>query len=347
VLASVDATLIEPPEPGQAFSLARVTDPTRDQIVDLAVSDDYVFFAASWDGVYRIPKYGGTLSAVEVEADANVIALAANHDRVFWSHNTFGQNDRVSQSIRTRAAAGGPIGQLPQGAVLGGSTNFTHVMRADDEHVYMIAESTAGASLDSVVQLSISGGEPLVVPVLDDPSQQLFPSWVPDYPFLYLTRCASGTPSCTNVRRSLLDGSEEKLAEETGAVVAVDEDFVYLRGEEKLQRLSKADKTLTTVAEIGNLPNGFVEADATHLYFLSFGSDTGAQLLSVPKAGGTPTLVSADPRLNRGVWRMAQDEQYLFVLVGPTFNAQQGEVGTEILAFPKVPQLAPREPRAD
>jgi len=104
-LGKLDATSIAPSDSFQAYSLARVKDGDG-EIEDLVVSDDYVFFIAFWQGIYRMPKYGGDVELIEQSRKANIIALAANHEQVFWQRFA-GSDEQSHFDLHLQAIAGG------------------------------------------------------------------------------------------------------------------------------------------------------------------------------------------------------------------------------------------------
>jgi hypothetical protein len=97
-----------PLDPGQARPVVRSLDGVHG--IDLiAISDDYLFFASDWNGVYRIPKYGGNVDEVEEHRDGIIRGLAANDREVFWVPVHFGARPEGQLDLRRRAVEGGQV----------------------------------------------------------------------------------------------------------------------------------------------------------------------------------------------------------------------------------------------
>ena len=332
-----DGELEAPPGPGQGYSLVRRTDGNH-QTTHIAVSDDYVFFTSDWQGLYRVPKYGGAIEAVEADSHALVQGVATNGSDVFWTHATFGANDAPHIKLKRRSATGGPITVIKEGVFGTGGANYTSNLLADATNVYALDSTFIWA-------LPLDGGQATQIAFSEDPLSPVHsgPDWVPDYPAIYVSTCFSAT-TCSLVKTDLPSGNSQNLLPLQGGLVgdsveAVDESHIYLVKNQRVSSVSKSDLSTTDLftPEPGQTVYWFLLVDATNVYFVSYGgTQAGWQLRAVPKAGGPAQVVGWGSQLDHGIWEIAQDDQFLFVLAGPTTNTF-GPIGNEILAFPKSP----------
>jgi hypothetical protein len=334
-LGKLDATSIAPSDSFQAYSLARVKDGDG-EIEDLVVSDDYVFFIAFWQGIYRMPKYGGDVELIEQSRKANIIALAANHEQVFWQRFA-GSDEQSHFDLHLQAIAGGAQRDLSSVRSLSFGRNYSNTLRADAEHVFMISQ-------DSVIALPIDGGAPeqFATPELTpDDEVPSSPIWVLDYPALFMTRCANSEVDCPLLRTDFTTGVTASVGPipAGSAALAVDEAFVYVTDNKRMWRLAKSDFSRTQVYESDDQDESLSRemlVDAENVYFMSYGS-SGPQLRAVPKAGGVARLIGGGPQLAGGSWKLAQDDAFVFILSGPIRQTDGNWGGNEILAFPKAP----------
>ena len=152
----IDSSLKTPLKPGEAYSLARVTD-DKYWISSIAVSDNYLFLATSWQGVYRMPKYGGALTAVE-EDDKAVGRVAANRDTVFWNRTTFGSGDAPHTQVRQQPAAGGATSTLQEGDFGPFGTNLYPTLVATGDALYMMRSDRPGDFSQRLDRISLRDG---------------------------------------------------------------------------------------------------------------------------------------------------------------------------------------------
>jgi hypothetical protein len=325
-VGTLDATLIDPTSAGEAYSLVRATGDY--EIQDMAISDDYVFFGTLFQGIYRSSKYGGELDAFEPDGDN--AALAASRDRLFWTH----PRSDISLQLRTRAAAGGATSVLIDQHWPNGFAGHSHFMLADAQHVYL-------AAVDSVVAIPVDGGEAISVPLTEsNPAERdaRSYSWVPDAPALYASNCGFSDQPCPLMQGDLLTGTTRPVAElhPGQAVVAVDETSLYLQDQHRIWRTSKTDFSSTSIFESSSPTDSVQElqVDDTDVYFITVGQ-AGWQLRAVPKSGGPSRVIGSGAQLSRGVWRMLQDEQFIFILAGADRAVDGSLFSNELLVFPK------------
>lgn len=322
---------------GQGYTLVTTNDHSH-EIAQIAVSDDYLFFSIEWHGLYRMPKYGGAIEPVDADTNATFTGIASNGSDVFWRRSTFGPNDEPHVKIERRAAAGGAVTVMAEQAS-SLQTSFNPGMLSDTTNIYV-------QQPDLISVLPFDGGAASEIPVAPHPAgAPWYGSWVPDYPSFYLSGCTA-SDSCALSRIDLSTGaSENLLALDAGVysdiVGAVDASSVFMIKNRHIISLSKADLTLTDVftPQPDEYVFWFLLVDASNVYFITYGTPAGWQLRSVPKSGGpsggTAQLLGGGEQLARGVWGVAQDRQFVFVLAAPPDIAL--ETGNAILAFPKVP----------
>ena len=147
-----DTELRVPFNPGAGAPLVRTIGPDH-LIANMALSDDYLFVTAQWDGIYRLPKYGGAVEAVATDPNAQFNALAANARDVFWVEVRFGPKDELHQKLLRRTAAGGPISTMR-------SDDFAGVLALDD--AYIVLSGGRGPGHDAI---SLADGTTVPVPV--------------------------------------------------------------------------------------------------------------------------------------------------------------------------------------
>src|SRR5262249_33437660 len=89
-------------QPGASGTLVELTDQTH-QIFAMALSANYVYFAVPWAGLYRMPKYGGDVFAVQEDAHGLFDQVATNGGHVFWDYVTFDEHDFPYTRIQSQA----------------------------------------------------------------------------------------------------------------------------------------------------------------------------------------------------------------------------------------------------
>ena len=345
---ALDDSLHAPLGPGEGYSVARVHEGPGDtyEIEHLAVSDDYLFYSINWRGLVRSPKYGGDWDWVDQDSRAEVEGVTANASEVFWVRSTFGPGDAPYTKLERRAAAGGPVGLLKDGGI--GTQNSYSV-----SGVIVEGNTLYALDVDRAVVWAFprEGGAPTQISfaALTDPaaSEPLFPNWVPDGPAVYFSTClGSPSPTCALWKADATSGSLTNLlplqAGPAGdSVQAVDDAFLYLVKGGHIVRMAKTDLTLSDVyiPETGQAVSAPVLLDDNNVYFLSYGPAT-VQLLKVPKTGGQAQPIGWGKQLEAGVWEMAQDTAFVYVLVGPTTDSSGNIAGNQILMFPKTPASA-------
>jgi hypothetical protein len=333
-LGRLDASLGAPKKPGEAYSLVR-TSSDKDQIVSISVSDNYLFFATSWKGVYRLPKYGGPVEPVEEDADA-VATVAANRDSVIWSRTTFGSGDAPYTQIKKRAAAGGASSIVLEASFSLPEINGNARMSATNNAVYLMSQDNGGLAPIEYRRLSLSGGAPttlLSIPDLD----QLPEAWLFQDDTLYYSQQEAGV---TKLLQAKSDGSGTieiaASASIGGSPLGADANSLYTTGKvgkyQGMVAVAKRDGAPTALDKSAGSASGAYPAtfvvDDHNLYYMTNGpAASGPQVRSLPKVGGTPTVIGSGSQFDRGIGQIVQDDNNLYLL--HSWN--------EILRLPKRP----------
>lgn len=323
-VARLDVSLKTPKKPGEAYSLVRAAS-ADDQITSIAVSDNYLFFATSWKGVYRLPKYGGAIDPVEEDADA-IASVAASRDTVFWNRTTFGGGDIAHTQLKKRAAAGGASSVLLDGEFSLPGANLNASLSVVSDALYFTRQSTGGTAPIEFARLSLPGGgltTLLSVPYpLVDPDA-LPRAWVVQGDHFYYTLRGAGG---TKLLEAKPDGSGATQlaagASLLGTYLGADADSLYTDGKvgayEGLVAAAKADGALTPLIKGGAAsPTAFTSTlgvDKENVYYMTVDSAAGWQVQAVPKAGGTPTVIGLGSQFDLGIDQMAQDDNNLYLL---------------------------------
>jgi hypothetical protein len=328
--------------------LVQTTDPRWPQIDAMALSDNYLFFAMNWHGVYKMPKFGGPIEVLDADDGAIFLPLATNGSDVIWQKITFDSNDNGFGQIKKQPVDGGST-QVVFGtpAPVQWKANRTLLVNvADDSEIVLTTQSLAG-------------GEPRSQ-VLHDFTADPGPfDWVIDETFVYVWR--AGGQTATLGKYPLAGGDGVLLAQSESSTMAppgqpnvpvagtlaLDDDYVYVKSSRDLRRVPKAGGEMSTVlAAADNLSiyDGLLTVDDTSAFFAGeLGEPYG--ILSVPKAGGEAVVLGMFGRKWNLPWQMLQSDGYLFLTsldlssyVPGTANPIEPGV---ILLLPKTPPAAP------
>ncbi|HRI52600.1 MAG TPA: hypothetical protein PLW65_20695 [Pseudomonadota bacterium] len=335
----IDSSLKTPLKPGEAYSLARVTD-DKYWISSIAVSDNYLFLATSWQGVYRMPKYGGALTAVE-EDDKAVGRVAANRDTVFWNRTTFGAGDAPHTQVKQQPAAGGATSTLLEGDFGPFATNLYPTLVATGDALYMMRSDKPGDFSVRLDRLLLRDGTKSTLASFPDTGGSAIPwptAWTLTGDHLYYTLNASLPRTVMDVKIS--SGSTTPLALDapiSSGFLAADATGLYsdLPGRTYgLAKISPTDGAVRTLHTSPDLQLGSrtatVAIDADNIYLLTHDDKVGNQIQAAPKAGGAPTVIGSGSQFQFGVDQFLQDDDNLFVL----------HEGHEVLLLPKKPGAA-------
>ena len=299
---------------------------SRDHSIrSIAVSDQYLYFVAWWEGVYRLPKTGGTIEVVEAAQQTQFEPATATGNAVYWVRTTFDKdNDYPHLQIRRRLDDGSPSQLLFEGDWAVATSNRTSTFQADDSGVYMIGHTAGGPNVD-LHRIATGSGQ--IQPVFTINTQR-WPSWLLQPEGLYLVNCSEGgrvappggSGDCT-VGLTAKDGDGALLPlaslEVPVELYAADAENLYLLGS-GIWKLSKQGGTPIELVPAAAPGRGsrFLLVDDTHIYF-STGTGTGntIQLFNLPKTGGSPTSLGGGIAL-ADVWQIEQDGDRLYLLRG-------------------------------
>jgi hypothetical protein len=282
------------------------------EIRDLAVTDDHLYFATWWEGVYRLPKYGGELEVVEAGSNNLFEPLTTSRNEVFWVRTRFDKDDYPAIAIKRRADSGGPTSVLFSGDW--GVTDSPQ-FQANARGLYMIA-GRAGAPTYDLFHVPFA--TPSITPVLTLPV--MWPSWRVDDEQLAFTEC--GAQGCSIVSLGLNDGQRRVLATLADAeerfdnptIIGADAAALYLRTTLGLWRVDKQAGTVVRLFTGDSLGRFAARAvvDETRIYYTDR-TTAGPALFALAKAGGPPTLVANGTTFNDPT-RLVDGDQVLYIL---------------------------------
>lgn len=298
--------------PGETGTLLELTDGGH-WIRDIAVSDNYLFIAVSWGGVYRMPKYGGDVVPLDEDPHGEFYQLATDGTRVYWIHVTFDDRDYPYTVVKSQSVDGGATATIARGPFgVFGSSNQVDSFQATGSFVYW-AYDTGGDTPGRIDRIPAGGGGRQMMASYAD--AQSVPFWVADDSGVYLTT----------------DGVVEHLAagEQAAEVLAPspapdarpvgqDANAVYLHSynDSGVWTLSKASRSVSkieVVSDHGYLGSA-VAFDDTNIYGID-----GQTLVRFPKTGGAVTSIGAVTEClvwGGGTQGIAVDPQYVFLICG-------------------------------
>jgi hypothetical protein len=333
-----DNTAIAPKQPGDAWSVLRVRDHSVEpnDIIDvIAVSDDYLFWAGQYDGIYRMPKYGGEIEVLDSGRSGQYHTLDVAGDHVYWTRENTGIGP--NESIKRRGLTGGPVTTI-FGTDLGIVNSSQELSFGADNHaVYFVADALndPGRTKVSLYRVPNGGGSAAVLQTNPLASGVVLPSdrflsFLADNGDCFVIDAADTTLSViaadTTTPRKLAD----LTLDDPMIVQAADADTVYLTGGRHIYGVPRAGGALRTIYETTVATGGLWSSllvDGTSLYFLLV-DNAATSVMSVPKTGGTATRISRnDAQFAGGIDYIRQDEKNIYVLRSES----------EILRLPKTP----------
>jgi hypothetical protein len=307
-------------QPGESGTLVQIDD--RHWIEEMALSDNYLFFAVAWSGVYRMPKYGGDIVALEEDPHGQFYHVATEGDRVYWIHVTFDARDYPHTQVRSQRVDGGPITTLVEGNFGIFSSSQSDEFQARGGYVYWAAD-TGGGTPGVIERVSAAGGPREAVRAFPVPPDAPFPEvpyWVGDGSSVYYTSAMRGGDArggCAIEQVSAPGQTPDVLAdcpEPATFAVAVDDDYVYLQSTGTMWRMSKLDRTISAIEILpaGSYFGWSVEIDESNVYATTARSPN--TIFSFPKVGGTMTTIAdaGSSMCTVGVPFMVVDGEYVF-----------------------------------
>src|SRR3954469_8045775 len=222
--------------PQTVVSITEESD--NDWIKDIAIVDNDLYVAVAWHGVYRLPKYGGGITALEQSANATEFyELASGDGAVFWEAASFDGNDFPTTSIRRVAKGDTAVSTIHRERIGGLDDGDARNLQVDRSIVFMteIANITnagaihrfptaGGAELSSILPFTLPG-EGRWSPT--GPPRK----WIARNGGLFYSDCPRDSGSCTT-QRLTADGTQtQTIATFPGTeayVRAVDDTSIYV-----------------------------------------------------------------------------------------------------------------------
>jgi hypothetical protein len=325
---------------GAPQTVVRIADAFKDQdwIRDIAIVDNDLYVTVAWSGVYRLPKFGGGITPIDVSADAEVDALASGDGAVFWERFTFGSGDAPTLYLRRVAAGDTAVSTIHQEGI-GGYEDYGRNLQVDGSTVYMTELSgvtnlgaihrfptTGGAELPSIAPFTYPAGGGYIS------GTDLHRVWIARSGGIVTIDCPLNSDTCT-IQRVTGDGTQPIAAfpGREAYVGAIDETSIYFTS--VIYHPTPAPSSVTTpllkidqqTGEITQVTpdsgGGYTMLDGGQELFYVSGA---FRISAVSKQGGDPRTV-ADLTGSNGIWRMVQDDTHLFVLTAQS----------EVVAIPK------------
>ena len=334
---------------GAPRTVVRIADAFKDDhwINDIAIDGDDLYVATAWDGVFRLPKFGGGITALDETANnTEYLELATGDGAVFWTAPIFDENDNGTVRLRRVASGGAAVSTINQTALGTVSISGTKNLKVDGSVVYVTEINTSDEG--AIRRIPTNGGPelPTILPfTLQGPgpyNQTLMPtSWIAKNGGVFIAYCP-GDGSCA-VQRVTADGTQTiaTFAGDAAFVRAADETSVYVTNTFRNAAapnsiapipLLKVDQQTGAVVQL--TPDGsdgwYMLADDQELFFAAF--NTGITINAISKQGGDQRIV-ADLTDLHGISALAQDDTHLFVLTPDG----ESPYYSKIIAIPKHP----------
>jgi hypothetical protein len=339
VQTPIESPLGEIQAAGAPRTIVRINEDMRDQqwLRDIAIVGNDLYVTVAWSGAYRLPKYGGGITALDQGTNVEFDELASGDGAVFWQALTFDGNDFPTTHLRRVAEGDVEVSTIYQAnlatygdsrgknlQVDGSTVYLTQVRNVTDQGAIHRIPATGGAELAPILPFTVPGAGPVVIN---------FPTtWILRNGGVLYADCSAGGGSCA-IQQVTGDGAR------TIATVPGDEAYVQYADETSLYvttmfhvapppdrsipiSLLKIDPQSGAAFELTPDSGGayWLLGDDRELFFVS-----GAFAIeAISKQGGDQRLV-ADLTGSHGIWRMAQDDTYLFVLTA----------NSEVIAIPK------------
>jgi len=315
---------------GAPQTVVRIADAFKDEnwMRDIAIVGNDLYVAVALSGVYRLPKFGGGITPIDVSPDAEVDELASGDGAVFWERFTFGSGDAPTLYLRRVAAGDTAVSTIHREGIGGYEDNYGKNLQVDGSTVYMTELSgitnlgaihrfptTGGAELPSIAPFTYPAGGGYIS------ATDLHRVWIARNGGIVAIDCPLNSGTCT-IQRVTGDGTQPiaTFAGKEAYVGAIDETSIYFTN--VIYQPTPAPASVTTPLlkidqQTGEIAQ--VTADSGGGYFMLDGGQelfyvSGASTINaVSKQGGAPRTV-ADLTGSHGIWRIAQDDTHLFVL---------------------------------
>jgi hypothetical protein len=309
---------LKPDERGVSV-LAQAVGPGLTEFDGMALSDNYLFLAMNWHGVYKMPKFGGPVEVLDADDSALFQSLVTNGTDVVWQKTTFDSNPNGTAQVKRQAVDGGPTQILFAGPnpVMWRANRASLVNVAVDSGVQLTTAPLAGGASPSPRVVQDFNGGPGVF------------DWAVDDTFAYVWEAS--VQSTTVARYPLAGGDGMLLAQfdspasasiapagsPVEGTVLLDDDYVYVRTTEGIRRVPKSGGEASFVYrladnELSGSANPLGALDGTSLFF-DMSRDNAAIIASVPKGGGPAVDLRFDMSHWNYPWQMLESDGYLFM----------------------------------
>ena len=201
---------------GAPQTIVRITEESNnDWIKDIAIVDNDLYVAVAWHGIYRLPKYGGGITAIDESGNTTEYsALASGDGAVFWQSAASDSRDFPTTFLRRVATGDTAVSTMHREAIGGFDDSWGRNLQVDGSIVYMteIANITnagaihrfptaGGAELSSILPFtcpdSAGGYSPTGPPR----------TWIARNGGLFYSDCPLDSGSCT-IQRVSSDGTQ-------------------------------------------------------------------------------------------------------------------------------------------
>jgi hypothetical protein len=304
-------------QPGQSATLVELQD-DRHWFGAIALSENYLFFTVAWAGVYRMPKYGGDIVALEEDPSSDFGHVVTDGERVYWNHNQFDSRDYVHTEVRSQPVDGGPTTTLTAGDIAIASFSVVASLQAAGGYLYWVADS-GGGTPGVIERVSARGGPRETMFSAADIT--MLPYWIADDSGVYLTTTpviGSSNGGCLVEHISTPGQAPEVVRPcptSDSYVIGSDANLVYLESAQGFWRLSKQDGSVEQIA-FDEPVGGVVKLDESNFYGVT-DDPFALTAVSFPKVGGSVTpIADVTGCFINVVSFMAVDRNYLYFTCG-------------------------------
>jgi hypothetical protein len=320
---------------GAPETVARISDAIGDNdwIKDVAIVDSDLYVAVAWSGVYRLPKHGGAVTAVDQGTGRTEFSELANGDgAVFWEASSADDRDFPTSHLRRLNAGDTAASTIYQAAlgfvgdgrgrnlqVDGSIVYLTQIQNITDLGAIHRIPTTGGVELSTLMAFTLPDGgyhSPT------DPPR----TWIVRDGGVFYADCPLNGGSC-EIQRMDADGTRTiaTFPGQEAYVRVVDETSIYVTNPivvagptpSVTTPLLRVDRQTGELVELTpDCGCGLLMLDGgQELFYVTANVPRSNTLEAISKDGGPPrdlaTLTS-----QQTLFRMAQDDTYLFVVTG-------------------------------
>jgi hypothetical protein len=292
-------------------------------MTELAITGDFIYWSAQWDGTYRTRKSGGPVEVVEAGSETLHGPLAVQGQDVFWMTSTFDEHDFPSVRVRRQRGdgSGSDRSSLFEGALTTYSSNQSTEFQADASGIYLTSSPRYPNEVWAVRKVVAGGGFPSPMLPVDDVWQT--PIWAVGGGELFFSPCPrNDVQGRCELRRRTQAGVIETLAvmpAMDAAVRAVDAAAAYVTDSTTLWRVERAGGAVQQLyRDPSRTINPGIAIDAQHVYLLEGpgARGEGHQIRAVPRAGGETKVVARLGAHTQYLHQLRVDDTHLYLLHG-------------------------------